>query len=295
MFFDGFELEVVESGEVRIRVRHGGAGPAVVLLHGHPRTHTIWHRVAARLAGRLTVVCPDLRGYGGSTTLPDEPKHAQASKRAMASDVVGVMRLLGHQQFAVVGHDRGAAVAFRTAMDHPDAVSAVTCIGRAVPIVEAVDRLDLRFAREWWHWFFLAQTEKPAEDVIAAVGPERWYEINGPEVMGAEAYADVWAALHNPAVVHAMCEDYRAGLTVDLETDRADRDAGRRLMCPVQSLWAEDDDAGLFGPDPLIVWRGWAPDLRGVSLPSGHHVAEQAPDQTSQALIDFWTDIGWSD
>jgi len=294
MFFDGFALDTVECGEVALRVRHGGDGPPVVLLHGHPRTHATWHRVAALLADRHTVVCPDLRGYGRSTVPPDEPGHAQASKRAMGADVAALMGALGHEAFAVAGHDRGSLVAFRTAMDHPDRVAALTTIGRAVPVSEALARMDVRFAREWWHWFFLGQTGKRAEDVIAAIGPDDWYRTNGREVMGAEAHEDLWAALRDPAVVHGMCEDYRAGMAIDPEHDADDRAAGRRLRCPVQSLWAERDDPGLLGGDPLALLRGWADDLRGAGIDSGHHVAEEAPDATATALARFWAEVGWA-
>jgi haloacetate dehalogenase len=294
MFFDGFVLQTVDCGEVVLRVRHGGSGPPVVLLHGHPRTHATWHRVAALLADRYTVVCPDLRGYGRSTVPPDADDHAQASKRAMGSDVVALMTALGHERFAIAGHDRGGYAAFRTAMDHPERIAALTTMGRAVPIIETLERMDSRFAREWWHWFFLGQTGKPAEDVIAAIGPDAWYGTHGPEVMGAEAHADVWAALRDPAVIHAMCEDYRAGLTIDVEHDLADRAAGRRVGCPVQSLWATRDDPGLLGGDPLALLRGWADDLRGAGIDSGHHVAEEAPEATAEALAGFWNEVGWS-
>jgi len=294
MFFEGFKLETVQCGDVTLRVRHGGDGPPVVLLHGHPRTHATWHRVAAVLSERHTVVCPDLRGYGRSTVPPDEPRHAQASKRAMAADVATLMDALGHERFAVVGHDRGGYVAFRAATDHPDRFAALTTIGHAVPISEALARIDLRFAREWWHWFFLGQSTKPAEVVIAAIGPDDWYRTHGPEVMGREAHDDLWAALRDPAVVHGMCEDYRAGLTLDPEHDRADRDAGRRLRCPVQSVWATRDDPDLFGPDPLALLRGWTDDLRGTGIDCGHHVAEEAPEATAAALAAFWAEVGWT-
>jgi haloacetate dehalogenase len=293
VFFDGFALETVDCGEIAVRVRHGGDGPPVALLHGHPRTHATWHRVAALLAARHTVVCPDLRGYGRSTVPPDAPNHAQASKRAMAADAVALMESLGHSRFAIAGHDRGSYVAFRAALDHPERVAALTIFGRGVPIVEALERMDAHFAREWWHWFFLGQTAKPAEAVIAAVGPDTWYRPHGPDVMGTAAHADLWAALRDPAVVHGMCEDYRAGLTIDPEHDRADRAAGRRVRCPVQVVWATREDTDLFGPDPLALMRGWADDLRGAGIDCGHHVAEEAPEATAAALEGFWADVGW--
>jgi haloacetate dehalogenase len=294
VYFDGFSLDTIDCGEVVLRVRHGGDGPPVALLHGHPRTHATWHRVAALLADRYTVICPDLRGYGRSTAPSDAPDHAQASKRAMAGDVVALMDALGHARFAVVGHDRGSYAAFRCALDHPDRVAAATCIGHAGPIGEALARTDWRFAREWWHWFFLGQMSKPAEDVIAAVGPDDWYRTHGPEVMGAQAHDDVWAALRDPAVVHAMCEDYRAGLAIDRDHDEADRDVGRRVACPLQVLWATRDDEGLFEEDGLARWRAWATNLRGDAIDSGHHVAEEAPVETAAALAAFWAEVGWT-
>jgi haloacetate dehalogenase len=293
-FFEDFALERVDCGEVELRVRHGGGGPPVVLLHGHPRTHATWHRVAALLADRHTVVCPDLRGYGGSTVPPDAANHAQASKRAMAADVVALMEALGHERFAVAGHDRGSYVAFRTAVDHPDRVAALSTLGRSVPMSEALARIDLRFAREWWHWWFLGQTSKPAERVIAAIGPDDWYRTPGPEVLGAEAHAELWAALRDPDVVHGMCEDYRAGLTIDLEHEVADRAAGRRVHCPVQVIWALHEDVDLFGKDPLDLWEGWAEDLRGATLDSAHHMAEEVPEDTAAVLAGFWAEVGWT-
>ena len=186
--FEGFALETVDVGEVVLRVRHGGKGTPVVLLHGHPRTHMTWHRVAPLLAARHTGVCPDLRGYGRSTLPPDQPGHAQSSKRAMAADVVLLMRALGHETFSVVGHDRGALVALRAALDHPDRVTGLVIMD-GLPVVEHLERLNERFVRTWWHWWFMGQTEKPAERVICA-DPDAWYETPPAEVMGAEAHAD---------------------------------------------------------------------------------------------------------
>jgi haloacetate dehalogenase len=181
---------------------------AVVLLHGHPRTHTTWHRVAPLLSGSFFVVCPDLRGYGQSTLPPDAPGHAQSSKRAMAGDVVALMRHLGHERFSVVGHDRGALVAFRAAMDHPGRVERLVVMD-GLPVIEHLERLNEAFVRAWWHWWFLGQTEIPAEAFISA-DPGRWYRTPPPAEMGEGNHADAWAAFGDPAVVHGMCEDYRA-------------------------------------------------------------------------------------
>jgi haloacetate dehalogenase len=282
--FDGFALDRVDVGEAVLRVRHGGAGPPILLLHGHPRTHTTWHRVAPLLAAGHAVVCPDLRGYGESSKPPTTADHEPYSKRAMARDCVALMRALGHERFAVVGHDRGAYVALRAALDHPDAVTALAVLD-AVPIAEALARCDARFAASWWHWFFLGQTDKPAERVISA-DPEAWYRPDR-ERMGEENFADWLRAVHDPAVIHAMCEDYRAGLGIDRAHDEADRRAGRTLACPTLVAWAVHDDMEDLYGDPLGVWAPWAPDLRGERLDCGHHMAEEAPEALAAALRRF--------
>jgi haloacetate dehalogenase len=281
--FPGFELERVRVGDVDLRVRHGGSGPPVLLLHGHPRTHTTWHRVAPILARHYTVVCPDLRGYGESSKPPDEPGHLQASKRAMAHDAIGLMRTLGHDRFAVVGHDRGAYVALRTAMDYPESVSHLVILD-AIPIGEALARANAVFAQTWWHWFFFGQANKPEQAILA--DPDAWYR-NDPDSMGLENYADYHQAIHDPATVHAMLEDYRAGLGPDRAADEADMAGGRVLACPTMVLWAARDDLGALYGDPLEIWAAWAPDLRGQPLPAGHHMAEEIPVELAARISDF--------
>ena len=282
--FEGFALERVGVGEATLRVRHGGSGPAILLLHGHPRTHTTWHRVAPLLAGSFTVVCPDLRGYGRSSHPPELPGHATYSKRAMAADGVELMRLLGHDRFAVVGHDRGAYVATRLALDHPERVTHAVIMD-GLPIVERLERCDARFASAWWHWFFFGQTDKPAERVIDA-DPEAWYRLD-EEQMGPESYEDLRRAIHDPEVVHAMLEDYRAGLGVDREHEEADRAAGRKLACPVLLVWATRDDTEELYGDPMPIWSSWADDVQGLPLDSGHHMAEEVPDELAAAIRGF--------
>jgi haloacetate dehalogenase len=282
--FDGFALEHIDVGEVVLRVRHGGNGSPLLLLHGHPRTHVTWHRVAPLLADVHTVVCPDLRGYGESSKPPTTDDHEPYSKRAMARDCVALMRALGHERFAVAGHDRGSYVAFRLALDHPDVVTQLVVMD-SVPIGDVLARCDARFARAWFHWFFLGQTDRPAERLINA-NPDAWYTATS-EDMGEEAFADYRRAIHDPETVRGMCEDYRAGLAVDWKHDEADRAAGRKVTCPTLLLWSEHDDlVELFG-DPLAIWRGWADDVRADSIESGHHMAEEAPAELAQALREF--------
>jgi haloacetate dehalogenase len=289
-FFGGFEESRIDVGDgVVLRVRSGGEGPAVVLLHGHPRTHTTWHRVAPLLAGAgYTVVCPDLLGYGQSTVVPTTADHAPYSKRAMARDVVSLMRGLGHERFAVVGHDRGSYVAMRTALDHPGAVTHLAVLD-SIPIAEALARTDARFAAAWWHWFFFAQPEKPERAILA--DPPAWYGSLAPgkaAAMGEENHSDHLAAIRDPDTVRAMLEDYRAGLGVDRAADEADRAAGRRIDCPTLVLWSSRDDLeDLFG-DPRLIWKDWTTDLRdGGPIDSGHHMAEDAPDELAAALVPF--------
>ncbi|MFD9441468.1 alpha/beta fold hydrolase [Streptomyces sp. NPDC060006] len=283
--FEGFACELVQLGESSAFVRHGGEGPPVVLLHGHPRTSATWHRVAPQLVERgFTVVCPDLRGYGRSRGPAPTDDHVGHSKRAVAQDVVEVMRFLGHDRFAVAGHDRGGAVALRLALDHPEAVSRVALLD-CLPLSEHLSRITAKFATEWWHWFFFAQPDIP-ERVINA-DPDSWYR-GDPRSMGRENHDEWREATRNPDVVRAMLEDYRAGLTVDRRHEEAGRAAGVRIACPALVLWSlRDDLEDLYG-DPLKIWADWAPDVRGHGIDSGHHVAEEAPDALATALGDFF-------
>lgn len=283
--FEGFALDRIDVGDAELRVRYGGSGPAVLLLHGHPRTHATWHMVAPVLARQFTVVCPDLRGYGESSKPPTTPDHSPYSKRAMASDCLTLMRLLGHREFCLAGHDRGMYVAQRLAMDHPEAVRRL-CLMEGIPIGEALARCDATFALSWYHWFFFGQTERPAERFINA-DPERWYTATA-EHMGPEAYEDYRRAILDPRTVHAMIEDYRAGLGIDREHDDADRAAGRRISCPLLFLWAARDDLEDLYGDPLAIWERWADDLRGRSVDCGHHIAEEAPAELAAQLAEFF-------
>lgn len=282
--FEDFRHEHVETGDASIFVRSGGAGPPVLLLHGHPRTSATWHRVApALVASGLSVVCADLRGYGRSRGPAPTADHSAHSKRAVAADMAIVMEHLGYDRFAVVGHDRGSYVALRLALDRPDLITRAAFLD-AVPITEHLARITPEFATAWWHWFFFAQPDTP-ERVITA-DPDSWYS-GDEQTMGSENYAEWKTAIHDPGVVRAMLEDYRAGLTVDRLAEEADRAANRRLSCPTLVLWSEFDDLAELHGDPIRIWSEWADNVRGQSIASGHHMAEEAPDQLATALADF--------
>jgi haloacetate dehalogenase len=284
VLFPEFADEMIDVDEVRLRVRIGGSGPPVLLVHGHPRTGATWHRVAPRLVeAGFTVVCPDMRGYGRSSKPAIRDDHAQQSKRTVAYDLVRLMELLGHSRYAVAGHDRGCYVAMRLALDHPDRVERLAVLD-GVPIVEAVDRCDATFAQRWYHWFFFAQPNAP-ERVINA-DPLAWYRLD-PHAVGEENHAEVVEAVRNPETVRAMLEDYRAGLTLDLAADRADQEAGRRIGCPTLFCWSTGDDLELLYGDPAQIWAAWADDLTSRPIESGHHMAEENPAALAQVLIDF--------
>lgn len=275
-FFDGFSVHRIGG----LRARVGGSGPPVVLLHGHPRTHTTWYGVAPRLAGSgFTVVCPDLPGYGESAA-------GSQTKREMAGAIAALMGALGFEAFAAAGHDRGSGVAHRLALDHDVTALAVM---DGIPIVEALERCDAKFAASWWHWFFFAQTSKPAEDLIAR-DPLAWYR-GDPGAMGAENHADWLRAVRRPEVVRGMIREYRAGIEIDQFDEAADRAAGRQVTCPTLFAWSALDDMEELYGDPLAIWRSWVSgSLSGARIDSGHHMAEEAPAQVADVLAEFlWT------
>ena len=284
--FEGFVTEHVDGDGTAVLVRHRlvPGRPVVLLVHGHPRTSATWHRVAPLLvAAGLSVVCADLPGYGRSGRPEPADDHAPHAKTAHARRMRGAMRALGVERFAVVGHDRGSYVAFRLALDHPEAVTRVALLD-CVPIVEHLERCDARFATAWWHWFFFARPEVP-ERVIDA-DPLAWYAFDD-ERMGAENAAECRAAVQDPGVVRGMLEDYRAGLTVDADEERAARAAGLRVHQPLLVLWSLRDDLEELHGDPRLIWRAWADDVSGHGLDAGHHVAEEAPDELTAALVPF--------
>jgi haloacetate dehalogenase len=287
--FDGFTLTTMDANGVAIRVRHGGSGPGLLLLHGNPQTHVMWHRIAPRLAEDFTVVCADLRGYGDSGKPPTTPDHAPYAKRAMALDQVEVMRQLGFDHFRVAGHDRGGRCAYRMALDHPDKVDRLAVLD-IIPTLEAFRRADKRFGLGYWHWFFLAQPAPVPENLIAARRDYfllRRSQPDGglPPYFTPEAYAD-YERCFTEATIHAICEDYRAAAGIDCEHDEADC-GRRRIACPVLALWGRRAQLERWY-DVLAIWRDWADDVTGHALDCGHYLAEEAPDETYRALRAFF-------
>ncbi len=287
----GFTHAVVETEGARINLRHAGSGPPLLLMHGNPQTHVAWHRIAPVLARRFSVICPDLRGYGFSSKPPVSVDHAAYSKRAMAADMFALMRGLGHERFQVVSHDRGARVAHRLALDAPQAVERL-CTMDIVPTLHHFDTTDMAFAMGYYHWFFLAQPHpKPERMILRDV--EDWFDLHTsrePKDKGffhPAARADYLAALRKPGTVEAICEDYRAAATIDLEHDRASRAAGQRIACPLLALWGAKGKVGVWY-EPLQVWRSYASEpVTGGPVNSGHYLAEEAPEEVLEALDGF--------
>jgi haloacetate dehalogenase len=275
---------MIDTGEAIIRVRHGGSGPPLLLLHGHPQTHVMWHKVAPHLAEDFTVVCADLRGYGDSSKPTTTPDHEPYSKRAMARDQVEVMRQLGFEQFFLAGHDRGGRCAYRLALDHPERVLKLAVLD-IIPTGEAFRRADMTFGLGFWHWFFLAQPYPLPEQLIGA-NPDNYYFCTSRERFAPEAFEDYLRCVHNPDTIHAMCEDYRAGATLDFVFDEVDR-GKRRIACPVLALWSRQGELEAWY-DVLAIWRDWADEVQGRALDCGHFLAEEAPDETSAELRSFF-------
>ncbi|NTA61986.1 alpha/beta hydrolase [Agrobacterium tumefaciens] len=283
-FFNDFSERLVPTPHGEIRVRHGGSGFPILLLHGHPRTHTTWFRVAPQLAHQFSVVCADMPGFGRSyqpVTL------AGSSGKAKAAALHECMAMLGHDRFGVAGHDRGSYRAFRLAMDFPESVSGLVVMD-GVPIYEALNRADWRFAKSWWHWFFFAQSDK-AEAAIQG-NPDLWYPAEA--AVGAENKLDYLAATRNPDVVRGMLADYRAGLEFDYDDDKRDKVAGRQLQCPLGVLWSlRDDMENLYG-DPVSPWSEWSDQIMlRHSIESGHHMAEEAPNDVADQIAAFFAKL----
>jgi haloacetate dehalogenase len=283
-------LQVEIDPTVTINAIVGGSGPPLLLLHGHPQTHAIWHRVAPRLAEHFTVVACDLRGYGDSSKPQGAPDHANYTKRAMAADMVAVMQSLGFATFRVLAHDRGARVAHRLALDHPQAVERMALLDIA-PTLAMYEQTSDAFARAYWHWFFLIQPAPLPERLIEADPAAYVRDVMGKRSAGLapfdpRALAEYQRCLALPGAAHGICEDYRAAATIDLEHDRFDRDAENRLALPLMVLWGEQGVVGRCF-DPLKEWQRVAADVQGGALPCGHYIAEEAPDMLLERVLPF--------
>jgi len=280
----GFDLDDVPLAAGRLRVAAGGTGPPVLLLHGFPQTHIAWRAVAPILAERFHVVCPDLPGYGASTPA------SNYAKRATAATTVALMHEFGHERFAVVGHDRGALVAFRAALDHPDAVQRVAVLD-VIPTIDMWAALQGQGGVFAFHLYLLAHPADLPERMIAA-DPDTFFShfldtwTRRPGAIPADVRAAYLAACRTPEAIHAICEDYRAGATVDVEHETADRRAGRRITAPALAMW--QDPGGLVLPfDPEEVWSSWAPDLLTRVLPGGHFLPEDCPEEVAAAVTEL--------
>jgi haloacetate dehalogenase len=288
--FPDFEPRRIRTSGTEINSLVGGSGPPLLLLHGYPQTHAMWHRVAKRLAAHFTLVCADLRGYGDSGKPLSDPDHRTYSKRAMAQDQVEVMQALGFARFAVAGHDRGGRVAHRMARDHPERIERMAVLDIS-PTAIMYGKTDQAFATAYYHWFFLIQAYDLPERLIGA-DPDYYLRKKiagwgsaGLAIFHPAARAAYERCFRDPATIHATCEDYRAAASIDLDHDAAD--AGRKLECPLLVLWGEKGVVHrLF--DPIADWQQVASDVRGKALPSGHYLAEEVPDETCAELLAFF-------
>lgn len=295
--FPGFRTLRVGVGPAEIFLRTGGHGPPVLLLHGYPQTHACWHKVAPALAESFTLVIPDLRGYGESRGPASDDKHLAYSKRAMAADMVAVMTALGHDRFGVVSHDRGARVGYRLALDHADRVSRLATLD-VVTTLDAWTDMDMGNVVGRFHWPFLA---RPAPFPETMIGHDpvyfleyllaQWTATKDLSAFDPRALEHYRASFRKPEVIHASCEDYRAGASCDPEFDAADRKAGRQIACPMLALWGASRQNG-FVNKPLETWRPWCPHVTGGPIVSGHFLPEEAPGDTLTAILPFLRQSG---
>ena len=289
-FFPGFEDRRIETSGASINLVTGGSGPPLLLLHGYPQTHLMWRKLAPRLAAEFTVVAPDLRGYGDSSKPLAGPDNLNYSKRSLAQDQVETMAALGFERFAVAGHDRGARVAHRLARDHPERIERLALLD-IVPTLYRFETIDQKAATSSWHWFFLIQPSGFPERLIGAEAEfflrhQLGALLREPAKLAPEAFAEYLRCFKNPETIRATCDEYRAGATIDLVHDRADR--SRRLTMPLLMLWGERSSQG-SGYDVLSVWRDHAEDVTGRAVNSGHFLPEEAPEDTYRSLRDFFT------
>jgi haloacetate dehalogenase len=291
--FKNQELTVdSDDGPIQIACQIGGSGPALLMLHGFPQTKAIWHRVAPELAKHYSVVVADLRGYGASSKPHGKADHSTYSKRSMAADQHALMHLLGHEQFFLLGHDRGGRVSHRLALDFPQSVRKLMVLDIS-PTLTMYENTTMEFARGYWHWFFLIQPEPVPETLIGA-NPEYWLKNHmgrhaGTDIFEPGCWADYLAGAQNPEGMHAMCEDYRAAASIDLVHDRVDRERGKKLSMPMRVLWGEH---GLVNKcfEPILDWsRVSTNEITGKYLPCGHYIPEECPEALIQEVKTFFS------
>jgi haloacetate dehalogenase len=295
--FETLNLHRISANGITLNVRVSDerSKPPLLMLHGHPQTHVIWHKVAPEFAKHFTLVAPDLRGYGDSDKPPSDASvnHAPYSKREMAKDMMDLMASLGFAKFKVLAHDRGARVTHRMMMDHPNAVSRATLLDIA-PTLAMYEKTTMEFAKAYFHWFFLIQRE-PFPETVIEQDPVFFIERMmgnrhaGLSAFSPEALAEYRRCIQLPGIAHAICEDYRAAATIDLEHDRADRDAGRKVTQPLQVLWGAN---GVIEKcfKPIEEWQRVANDVRGHSVPCGHYIPEEAPQELLEVALPFLID-----
>jgi len=289
--FERFDTRDVAVNGTVIRCRVGGSGPALLLLHGHPQTHVMWHRVAPALAETFTVVCADLRGYGDSARPGASPHHAAYSKRTMAQDMADLMTSLGHQQFRLAAHDRGARVAHRLLLDHPGRVQRAMLLDIA-PTLAMYEHTTEAFAKAYWHWFFLIQPAPLPERLIDADPAAYIRDVMGRRHAGLAAFApealqEYLRCIAIPGTATSICEDYRASAGIDLEHDRADRKKGHKVLAPLRVLWGAEGAVGRCFP-VLDLWREAAADVSGKALDCGHYIAEEQPAKLLEEMGEFF-------
>lgn len=286
---------VVYTGTTNIFLRKTGSGPPLLLLHGFPQSHLMWRDIAPILALKFTVICPDLRGYGNSGCPESADDHSPYAKRAMANDMISVMDELGFQRFFIAGHDRGARVAYRLALDHPDKVIKLAILD-IIPTLDVWERVDSRFAEAFWPWTLLAQPAPLPERLICSC-PEaivndalgNWGTPIG--TFSPEIIAKYIHVLQNPLNVKAICEEYRAAATLDRQHDLEDRNRARKIQCPVLVLWSAGGALDTWYEEeggPVGIWQGWAKSVRGYAIEAGHFFPEELPEQTADYLLDFF-------
>jgi haloacetate dehalogenase len=289
--FEGFARKRVKTSGAEIAVVQGGNGAPLMLLHGYPQNHAIWHKVAPALAEHFTLVIPDLRGYGASSKPPTDAEHRPYSKRAMALDMVEVMAAIGFDRFAIAGHDRGGRVVYRLALDHPERVTRAAVLD-IVPTLEQFERLNRASARQAYHWYFLAQPA-PFPETLIGHDPdyflthtlESW--CGTPGAFTPAAIAEYQTAFRDPEVIRASCEDYRAGIGIDCELDEADRKAARKIAAPMLALWGARGRPNR-GNAVLEVWQAWAVDVIGEAIECGHFIPEERPQELTEHLLRFF-------